>query len=174
LITFGGFLLTRIRLLKLPIFLRGLFIVSIIWPLFLPIAGMQVGQYSGIVWLWGFIMKGVNVFDPWGPLYIGFYLVFVMLFIFQFAAGMVVEGSGKVLILDKLLGIAGVVTTLVAAVGLLYQAVGVLGTIFSPIFVILPAFCYATLLIWKCQTSPRKITSSGKAKPEITVNEVTV
>jgi hypothetical protein len=135
---------------------------------------MTVGEYSGIVWLWGYVMKGINVFDPWGPLYVGVYIAFIVLFMLQFAAGMTNETSGGILTVDTVVGIAGGVLAVIAAVALLYQAVGVVGTILSPVFVLFPVACYTSLFLWKPQASPMEGLSSADPGPDPSIDPTTV
>jgi hypothetical protein len=144
-VIFLGFLSVRHRLRKLPIWIRIGFIVMVVWPLFLPTAGLAVGNFHGIVWAYGFVLDSSNFFDPWATLFNSFYAVLILLPLILFGSGLAMS---PIFGFDIFILCLGCVMILVGTVVLLYQAVGTVATIFSPEFIILPLAMIITLVVW--------------------------
>jgi predicted membrane metal-binding protein len=82
-----------------------------------------------------------------------------MINILFLASRLMVQGTACVLVLDYILGVVGALAAVVAALCLLYQAVGVWCTILSPVFVLLPFLCYGALLFWKWRNQEAEFSS---------------
>jgi hypothetical protein len=140
-----GFLSVRHRICGLPLCIRIFLIVLVIWPIALPIAGMAVGDNHGFVWSYGYVLGSARFFDAWGTLFGAFYIVLILLPLLFLASGLTVK---PVFGVDIAFGCLGGLMMVVGAAVLLYQAVGTIGTVFSPAYVILPLILIISLIVW--------------------------
>jgi hypothetical protein len=144
-----GFMVMRTRIQQLPWAIRLLLFVLVVWPVALPMALTRTGDLTGFIFIYGYYLGNKVTYDPWGPLYAAFLLGVVVLPFLNAAASLSLADWGKVMILDRLVGVAGLVAAIGGALALLMQAVDVILMLISPPFVLLPLATAVALVFWK-------------------------
>jgi hypothetical protein len=141
----------RLHIRRLPGAIRLILFVLVVWPVALPIALAQTGDFTGFIFIYGYYLGDKATYDPWGPLYVAFLLGAVVLPFLDLAASLSFKEWSKVMILDRFIGGVGFVAAIGGALGLLLQAVDVIWMLLSPPFVLLPLGTGVVLIVWKCR-----------------------
>jgi hypothetical protein len=114
--TLCGLLVVRVRIQQSPIAIPVILVIGVVLPIALRAS-----------------LRGKNMSDRWGPLYLGFYVVFVMLFLLVFASRLTITVCCLILIVDTSLGGIAMIFTVTGASALLFQAGAVAWTTVSPV-----------------------------------------
>jgi hypothetical protein len=146
----------RVRVRPLPVTIRLLLFVLVVWTVALTIALAQTEDFTGFIFIYGYYLGDRVTYDAWGPLYAAFLLGAVVLPFLNLAASLSIAEWSRVMILDRVFGGVGFVAAIGGALGLLLQAVDVIWVLLSPGFVLLPLATGVTLIIWKRRQRKRQ------------------
>lgn len=157
----------RINNCSLPLSLRIYLFCIVLYPLFMPVSFILVEKYLGIIWTYGYILKGKATIDLWGVkyscLFVSVFLMPVVLFCSTyssvFPAYLISSNSNFPLkskinkcilisVFDLLLILVGIGGTFFLGYYFLIEAVGWILSLLSPMFVLIPVLTFIWLLVY--------------------------
>jgi hypothetical protein len=144
---FGGFIVIKHRLVRMPRWFQVLLFCAVIWPLALPIAIFTTDGKVAMLWLWGYVCggKAFGLFD--GPRLSLFYILFVIfpiMLVASAAVGTLLKSPA--VIVDLIVYLAGIGGNMYAA----YSIADICGNTAggtSPMFVFIPVILHVSLWI---------------------------
>jgi hypothetical protein len=143
------------RIGLLPMWLRSVLFGSCIAPLFLPISFFYVETSLGFSCWYGYYIGGTFFYDIWGQVIVLVYEFAVVLFGALFAAAMAVSMPWHpVFLVDVFVAAFGVLGGCYMLSLAIIESAGLLFTISSPLFVLVPSGLYSAIVFWRITASP--------------------
>lgn len=147
---FAGFFLLRVRFLRLPLPLRVIFTIAVLWPIALPIHFFSVEGALGMIWSYGYVADGKAIFACYGWFWTFYYLVATIVFPFVFATGIVVKSLKPKIakVIDNAWGVMAIIINLFFLIRIGFQCCGYLYALLSPGFVWIPLVIYSSCIYY--------------------------
>ncbi|OHT15018.1 hypothetical protein TRFO_14508 [Tritrichomonas foetus] len=149
---FAGFFVVKMRISRLPFWLRLIAFVSVVWCFVLPYCFFDIEGHTGMFWLWGYIVGGKAIFLQTPARFGTYYLIFVI------APFFIILSSMQKLISNRLRFMPIMIVDIAIYLSSFYfcylfayelsKDFGYFYGISSFAFVVIPAFLFISLVVW--------------------------
>jgi hypothetical protein len=141
-----GFLVTRERLRRAPAFLRAALFVATLWTACGPLIFIKIENLFGMIWIWGFLVDGIQHYDFYGPVFAAIYLATIVLPLVSATSQFGFRQWELIFIADYLVLATGIGGSIAVGYIWVVSAAGLLGVLTSPAYIIAP-ICLIVLFV---------------------------